>query len=108
MLRTGGADQAEVGQFVLRPGGALQVEQVRALGDNGAVAGIESLVLLLGALGTAGVSGLDPAHLGAGAAEGLVKEEIERAIRPALLQWVQDNAGAITGFDLRDVLGIPG
>ena len=108
VLRKGGEDQAEVRRFTLRPGGALEVEQVRPLGAVGAAAGVESLVRLLGALSAGGAAGLDPARIDASAVEGLVKEEIEQALRPALVQWVRDNAGAIVGFDLRDVLAIPG
>jgi hypothetical protein len=108
VLRKDGADQAEVRRFTLRRGGALDVEQVRPLGATKDVAGVEGLCRLLGALGAAGALGLDPARLDPGAVEGLVKEEIERTLRPALVRWVQDNAGAIAGFDLRDVLGIEG
>jgi hypothetical protein len=107
VLRQGGADQAEVRRFTLRRGGALDVEHVRPLGDAGGIAGVEGLIRLLGALGSSGGLGLDPARLDPAAVEGVVKEEIERALRPALVRWVEDNAGAITGFDLRDVLGIP-
>jgi hypothetical protein len=52
--------------------------------------------------------GLGQQNGGSQAGRGLVKEEIERMLQPALVRWVQDNAGAITGFDLRDVLGISG
>ena len=108
VLRKDGEDQAEVRRFTLRPGGVLDVEHVRPLGGVGAAAGAESLVRLLGALSSAGAAGLDPARIDAGAVEGLVKAEIEQALRPALLQWVRDNAGALAGFDLCDVLAIPG
>jgi hypothetical protein len=106
VLRRDGADQAGVQRFTLRPGGALDVEQVQPLGVAETAAGLESLVRLLGTLGTTGTLGLDPARLDASAVKGMVKQEIERALRPALVQWVHDNAGAIAGFDLRDVLGI--
>lgn len=106
VLRKDGADQAEVGRFILRPGGALTVEQVRPLGEAGQVAGLESLVRLIGALSSHGSGALDPAHLEPAAVEALAKQEIEAALRPALLEIVAQNAGATPGIDLEAVLGI--
>ncbi|EYF07202.1 hypothetical protein [Chondromyces apiculatus] len=106
VLRKDGADQAEVGRFRLRPGGAITVEQVKALGEAGQIAGVESLIRLIGALGSHGALGMDPAKIAPSAVEGLVKQEIEATLRPALLQWVRDNAGMVAGIDLKAALGI--
>ncbi|AKT43809.1 hypothetical protein [Chondromyces crocatus] len=106
VLRKDGADQAEVGRFRLRPGGAITVEQVRPLGEAGQLAGLESLVRLIGALSTRGSLGLDPATIGPEAVERLVKEEIEAALGPALHLWVEENAASVAGLDLKSVLGM--
>jgi len=106
ILRKDGADQAEVGRFILRPGGVLTVEEVRPLGAAGQLAGVESLVRLFGALSSQGPQGLDPAKLKPNAVEGFVKQEIEAALRPALLQWVRDNADAMVGIDVQGALGV--
>ncbi|MCC6553229.1 MAG: hypothetical protein IT372_09450, partial [Polyangiaceae bacterium] len=94
VLRKDGADQAEVRRFVLLRGGELRVEDVHPLGATGQLAGVEGLVRLLGALGARGPLGLDRAHLEPSAVLSLVREEIERALQPALIQWIRDSAGA--------------
>lgn len=104
VLRQAGADQAQVGRFVLRPGGVVEVEQVRALGEAGQIAGIESLIRLVGALSGGAV--LDPAQIEPSGVERLVKQEIAAALQPALLAWVKENAGAVAGLDIAAVLGI--
>lgn len=109
VLRQGGADQAELGRIVLRPGCALSVEDVRPLGAAGDAAALEWLVRLMGALATQGAVGLhQPERMEPGAVETFVKAQIEEALRPALLQWVNENAEATPGLDLRKVLGIAG
>ncbi|WP_438007332.1 hypothetical protein WME89_00535 [Sorangium sp. So ce321] len=108
VLRKNGADQADLRRFVLKRGGDIAVERVEPLGAAGQAAGVESLVRLFGALTAGGGVALDPKHLGPSAVEGLVKEEIARALRPVLVDWVQQNAQVIEGMDLRKVLGIEG
>ncbi|WP_437834165.1 hypothetical protein [Sorangium sp. So ce1153] len=108
VLRKDGADQADLRRFVVKRGGDIAVEQVEPLGAAGQAAGVESLVRLFGALVAGGGVALDPKHLGPSAVEGLVKEEIARALRPVLVDWVQQNAEVIAGMDLRKVLGIEG
>lgn len=107
VLRKDGADQADVRRFEIRPGGDVSIEHVSALGTPGKAAGIESLVRLVAAVGTQGARGLDPARIAPTVVEGLVKREIEATLRPALLQWVNENAAVLPGIDLRSVLGLP-
>ncbi|WP_437609720.1 hypothetical protein WMF20_00580 [Sorangium sp. So ce834] len=102
-----GVEQADLRRFVVRRGGEIAVERVEPLGAAGQAAGVESLVRLFSALAAGGGVTLDPKHLGPSAVEGLVKEEIARALRPALVDWVRQNAEIIVGMDLRQVLGIP-
>ncbi|AUX28048.1 MULTISPECIES: hypothetical protein [Sorangium] len=102
-----GVEQADLRRFVVSRGGEIAVERVEPLGAAGQAAGVESLVRLFSALAAGGGVTLDPKHLGPSAVEGLVKEEIARALRPALVDWVRQNAEIIVGMDLRQVLGIP-
>ncbi|WP_437335291.1 hypothetical protein [Sorangium sp. So ce394] len=102
-----GVEQADLRRFVVSRGGEIAVERVEPLGAAGQAAGVESLVRLFGALAAGGGVAFDPKHLGPSAVEGLVKEEIARALRPALVDWVRQNAEIIVGMDLRQVLGIP-
>ncbi|AUX19699.1 hypothetical protein SOCEGT47_001510 [Sorangium cellulosum] len=107
VLRKDGVDQADVRRFIVRRGGEITVEQVEPLGALGQAAGLESLVRLFGALATGGdAAALDPRRIEPSVVEGLVKEEIARALRPALVDWVQQNAEIVVGMDLRQVLGI--
>ncbi|XXX77258.1 hypothetical protein WMF30_00595 [Sorangium sp. So ce134] len=101
-----GAEQADLRRFVVKRGGEIAVERVEPLGAAGQAAGVESLVRLFGALAAGGGVTFDPKHLGPSAVEGLVKEEVARALRPALVDWVRQNAEIIVGMDLRQVLGI--
>jgi hypothetical protein len=106
ILRKDGVDQAKVKRFVLRPGGAITVEDVTALGDAGAAAGAESLIRLLGVLSTGDVS---PDRLGEIAPDivlGLVKSEIEGALGPAVRGLVETHRDTVPGLDLRELLGI--
>jgi hypothetical protein len=105
VLRQGGADLVELGRVLLLPGGVLEVNEVRPLGAVGKVAAVESLVRLFGELDRGGSINAEP--LQPRVVEGLVKKELEDAIRPALLQWVRDNAAIASGMDLRDVLSVP-
>ncbi|WP_437938060.1 hypothetical protein [Sorangium sp. So ce341] len=102
-----GVEQADLRRFVVSRGGEIAVERVEPLGAAGQAAGVESLVRLFSALAAGGGVAFDPKHLGPSAVEGLVKEEIARALRPALVDWVRQNAEIIVGMDLRQVLGIP-
>ncbi|KYG08148.1 hypothetical protein BE21_25275 [Sorangium cellulosum] len=102
-----GVEQADLRRFVVSRGGGIAVERVEPLGAAGQAAGVESLVRLFSALAAGGGVAFDPKHLGPSAVEGLVKEEIARALRPALVDWVRQNAEIIVGMDLRQVLGIP-
>lgn len=104
VLRKGGADQAELGRVVLKRGGSIEVDQVRAMGDVGKVAAGESLIRLFGQI--AGGGGIDPRRLQARMVEGLLKKEIESALKPALTDWVRSNATATAGLDLGTALGI--
>jgi hypothetical protein len=79
---------------------------VRPRGAVEKVAAIESLVRLFGEIGK-GDTTINPEALEARVVEGLVKKEIEDAIRPAFVQWVKDNAAIASGMDLRDVLSVP-
>ncbi|WP_437590182.1 hypothetical protein [Sorangium sp. So ce1000] len=106
VLHKHGVDQADVRRFVVKRGGEIAVERVEPLGAAGQAAGVESLVRLFGALVAGGGVALDPQRLGPSAVEGLVKEEIARALRPALVEWVQQNPHVVVGMDLRQVLGI--
>ncbi|WP_437676726.1 hypothetical protein [Sorangium sp. So ce131] len=107
VLRKAGVDQADVRRFVFRRGGDIAVEDVHPLGSLGKAAGAESIVRLFAALTTGGgAAALDPRRLQPTVVEGLVKEEIARALRPALLDWVRQNATAVQGLDLWKVLGI--
>jgi hypothetical protein len=106
VLHKRGVDQADVRRFVVKRGGEIAVERVEPLGSAGQAAGVESLVRLFGALVAGGGVALDPQRLGPSAVEGLVKEEIARALRPALVEWVQQNPHVVVGMDLRQVLGI--
>ncbi|WP_438026536.1 hypothetical protein [Sorangium sp. So ce233] len=106
VLRKSGSDQADLRRFVVLRGGDIAIEQVEPLGAAGQAAGVESLVRLFGALAAGGGVALDPQRLGPSAVEGLVKEEIARALRPVLVDWVQQNAEIVAGMDLRKVLGI--
>lgn len=101
-----GVDQADLRRFVVRRGGEIAVERVEPLGAAGQAAGVESLVRLFGALVAGGGVTLDPQRLGPSAVEGLVKEEVARALRPVLVDWVRQNAEIVVGMDLRQVLGI--
>jgi hypothetical protein len=105
VLRQGGADLVELGRVLLLPGGVLEVNEVRPLGAVGKVAAVESLVRLFGELDRGGSINAEP--LQPRVVEGLVKKELEDAIRPALLQWVRENAAIASGMDLRDVLSVP-
>lgn len=107
VLHKGGVDQADVRRFVVKRGGEIAVERIEPLGAARQAAGAESLVRLFSALVAGGGVALDPQRLGPSAVEGLVKEEIARALRPALVEWVQQNADVVVGMDLRQVLGIP-
>ncbi|WP_437530887.1 hypothetical protein WME79_00510 [Sorangium sp. So ce726] len=107
VLLKGGVDQADVRRFVVKRGGEIAVERVEPLGAARQAAGAESLVRLFGALVAGGGVALDPQRLGPSVVEGLVKEEIARALRPALVEWVRQNADVVVGMDLRQVLGIP-
>ncbi|AGP33116.1 hypothetical protein [Sorangium cellulosum] len=102
-----GVEQADLRRFVVSRGGEIAVERVEPLGAAGQAAGVESLVRLFSALAAGGGVAFDPKHLGPSAVEGLVKEEIARALRPALVDWVRQNAEIVVGMDLRQVLGIP-
>ncbi|WP_437317304.1 hypothetical protein [Sorangium sp. So ce385] len=102
-----GVEQADLRRFVVKRGGEIAVERVEPLGAAGQAAGVESLVRLFSALAAGGGVTFDPKHLGPSAVEGLVKEEVARALRPALVDWVRQNAEIIVGMDLRQVLGIP-
>jgi hypothetical protein len=106
VLRKGGADLVELGRVLLLPGGVIEVNEVRARGAVEKVAAIESLVRLFGEIGKGGKT-INPEALEARVVEGLVKKEIEDAIRPAFVQWVKDNAAIASGMDLRDVLSVP-
>jgi hypothetical protein len=106
VLRKGGADLVELGRVLLLPGGTLEVNEVRPRGAVEKVAAIESLVRLFGEIGK-GDTTINPEALEARVVEGLVKKEIEDAIRPAFVQWVKDNAAIASGMDLRDVLSVP-
>jgi hypothetical protein len=105
VLRQGGADLVELGRVLLLPGGVLEVNEVRPLGAVGKAAAVESLVRLFGELDRGG--SIDAEPLQPRVVEGLVKKELEDAIRPALLQWVRENAAIASGMDLRDVLSVP-
>lgn len=108
VLRQGGADQVELGRVLLLPGGILEVNEVRPLGAIGKAAAVESLLRLFGEIDKKGGDAvLDPRPLESRTVDGLVKKEIEDAIRPALFQWVKDNAGIAAGVDLRAALGVP-
>src|SRR6185503_1942932 len=48
ILQKDGVDQVSVKRFIVRPGGAIEVEQLTALGEAGVLAGAESLIRLLG------------------------------------------------------------
>jgi hypothetical protein len=104
VLRQGGADLVELGRVLLLPGGVLEVNEVRPLGAVAKVAAVESLVRLFGELD--GKGSIDAEPLRPRVVEGLVKKELEDAIRPALLQWVRENAAIASGMDLRDVLAL--
>jgi hypothetical protein len=106
VLLKDGAELASIGRLILLPGAVLKVEDVRPLGAVGTGAAIESLIRLFGALSTRGAAGLDPAHIEACTVEALLTKEIEEALQPALLQWVQANASIASGLDLRRVLGV--
>ncbi|KYF47278.1 hypothetical protein BE04_04925, partial [Sorangium cellulosum] len=99
-----GVEQADLRRFVVSRGGEIAVERVEPLGAAGQAAGVESLVRLFSALAAGGGVAFDPKHLGPSAVEGLVKEEIARALRPALVDWVRQNAEIVVGMDLRQVL----
>jgi hypothetical protein len=105
VLRQGGADLVELGRVLLLPGGILEVNEVRPLGAVGKVAAVESLVRLFGELDKG--KSVDAEPLQPRLVEGLVKKELEDAIRPAFLQWVKENAAIASGMDLRDVLSVP-
>ncbi|MCK6587885.1 MAG: hypothetical protein L6Q76_09905, partial [Polyangiaceae bacterium] len=68
-------------------------------------AAVEALVRLFGELDKDG--SIEPGKIQPRLVEGLVKKEIEDAIRPAFLQWVRENAAIASGMDLRDVLSVP-
>jgi hypothetical protein len=106
VLRKEGADLVELGRVLLLPGGILEVNEVRPLGAVSKVAAVESLVRLFGELDKKG-SSIDPEPLEARTVDGLVKKQIEDAIRPAFLQWVKENAAIASGMDLRAVLSVP-
>ncbi|WP_437876746.1 hypothetical protein [Sorangium sp. So ce513] len=106
VLRKNGADQADLRRFVVMRGGDIVVERAEPLGAAGQAAGVESLVRLFGALAAGGGVALDAQRLGPSVVEGMVKEEIARALRPVLVEWVQQNAEIVAGMDLREVLGI--
>ena len=105
VLRQGGADLVELGRVLLLPGGILEVNEVRPLGAVGKAAAVESLVRLFGELDKG--KPVDAEPLQPRLVEGLVKKELEDAIRPAFLQWVKENAAIASGMDLRDVLSVP-
>lgn len=105
VLRQGGADLVELGRVLLLPGGILEVNEVRPLGAVGKAAAVEALVRLFGELDKDG--SIEPGKIQPRLVEGLVKKEIEDAIRPAFLQWVRENAAIASGMDLRDVLSVP-
>lgn len=104
VLRKGGSDQAELTKVTVSHGGAVQVEGVRGLGDVGAAAAGESLIRLFNVI--VGGGGIDPRRLQPRAIEGLLRKEVESALRPALAQWVRDNAAIASGVNLGDALGI--
>lgn len=104
VLRKNGSDQAELSKLTVSHGGAIQVEGVRGLGEVGAAAAGESLIRLFSAF--AGGGGIDPRRLQPRAIEGLLRKEIESALRPALAQWVRDNAAIASGVNLGEALGI--
>lgn len=106
VLRKDGVDQAAVKRFVLRPGGAVTVEDVTALGDAGAAAGAESLIRLLGVLSTGSATPDRLADIQPDVVLGIVKREIEAALGPAVRGLVEAHKDTVPGLDLRELLGI--
>ena len=106
ILMKDGAEQAAVKRFVLRPGGELAVEQVTALGEAGAVAGVESLIRLVGVLSTGRLGVATAADLESGGVEALAKTEVAAALSPAVRELLVAHRGALPGVDLGEVFGV--